>query len=502
MRKDKVMVKVFVPVKRMLSTTLMSALIGFIAPAVVHADSSAFASASALASLPDFSVLVDKVGPAVVNIRTTAKSQNSDSDADDEKMKDLFKRFFGVPVPPTEPESKKKSPEASGEQAPRGIGSGFIISRDGYILTNTHVIDGADEVYVKLTDSREFKAKVVGTDTRTDVAVLKIDGTALPAVIIGNSSKTKVGEWVIAIGSPFDLENTVTAGIISAKARDTGDFLALIQTDVAVNPGNSGGPLINLRGEVVGINSQIYSKSGGFMGISFAVPINEAISAAEQLKTTGFVSRGRLGVYLADVSKDVAEAAGLPLTNGSVVGRLEKDGPAELAGIHGGDIITKFNNVPFNKSAELRRLVAAVKPGVKINLGLWRNGKYQVVDVVLGSMEADKESGATDDKQDETPAKIQNALGIVANDLTAEQKTQFRLSSGVVIAEVDGVSASSGLLPGDVIVTLNNIDVVNAAKFIELTEHLDAQKKVLLLVRRGENTQFFSLRPDSITAEK
>jgi len=240
------------------------------------------------------------------------------------------------------------------------------------------------------------------------------------------------------------------------------------------------------------------------MGISFAVPINEAISAAEQLKATGFVSRGRLGVYLADVSKDVAEAAGIPLTNGSLVGRLEKGGPAELAGIQGGDIITKFNSQPFNKSAELRRLVAGVKPGEKIHLGLWRKGSYQTVDVVLGSMEKDneKDGASTGSREDEAPAKIKNALGIVANDLTEEQKIQFRLSSGAVIAEVDGVSGSAGLLPGDVIVTVNNIDVINAAKFAELTAHLETQKKVLLLVRRGENTQFFTLRPDSTTAEK
>ena len=500
MRKDKVMVKVFSPVKRMLSTFLMSSAIGFIAPACLNADSSALASV--LVALPDFSVLVEKVGPAVVNIRTTEKAQEADGSAQDEEMKELFKRFFGVPIPKTDPEhkEKKKSPEISEDQVPRGVGSGFIISRDGYVLTNAHVVDGADEVYVNLTDGREFKAKVIGIDTRTDVAVLKIDGTALPVVTIGNSAKTKVGEWVIAIGSPFDLENTVTSGIISAKARDTGDFLPLIQTDVAVNPGNSGGPLINMRGEVVGINSQIYSKSGGFMGISFAVPIDEAIAAAEQLKTTGFVSRGRLGVYLTDVTKDVAEAVGLPLINGSLVGRLEKDGPAELAGIQGGDIITRINNVLINKSADLRRLVAAVKPGTKINLVLWRKGSYQNVDVVLGAME--KEPVSADAKEQAAPEINQNVLGIVARDLTDELKIQLRIASGVVIAEVGGASAGAGLLAGDIILTLNNIDVTNTAKFAELTAQLDPQKKALLLVRRGDNTQFFALRLDRKTASK
>ena len=490
------------PAKRLLLTMLMGAVTGFVAPAFLTAA----ASAAVLVSLPDFSPLVDKVGPAVVNIRTTAKPEEAEGDAQDEQMKQLFKRFFGQPVPPSDPEHKKKekpadpSSDVPAEQIPRGIGSGFIISRDGFILTNAHVVDGADEVFVRLTDQREFKARVIGIDTRTDVAVLKIDGTALPEVTIGNSSKTKVGEWVIAIGSPFDLENTVTSGIISAKARDTGDFLPLIQTDVAVNPGNSGGPLINMRGEVVGINSQIYSRSGGFMGISFAVPINEAIAAAEQLKTSGFVSRGRLGVYLSDVGKDIADAVGPSVANGSLVGRLEKDGPAELAGIQGGDIITKLNNVAVNKSAELRRLVASVKPGTKISLGLWRKGSYQNIDVVLGSMEADKTTAQV--KESEAPAPLQNALGIIANDLSVEQKGQLRLAAGVVIAAVDGVSAGAGLLPGDIILTFNNVDVTTTDQFTALSAQLDTQKKVLLLVRRGENTQFFTLRPDRTTASR
>jgi serine protease Do len=274
-------------------------------------------------TLPDFTDLVDKVGPAVVNIRTTEKNkvtapgaQGGAPDMNDEEMQEFFRRFFGQPGPrspqqPPAPKGRKPGPQQD-EQVPRGVGSGFIISPDGYVLTNAHVVEGADEVLVTMSDKREFKAKIIGSDRRTDVAVVKIDSKNLPTITLGGGSKVRVGEWVIAIGSPFGLENTVTAGIVSAIARDTGDYLPLIQTDVAVNPGNSGGPLINMRGEVIGINSQIYSRSGGYMGISFAVPIDEAIRVSEQLKTMGRVVRGRIGVQIGEVTKEVAESLGLP----------------------------------------------------------------------------------------------------------------------------------------------------------------------------------------------
>ncbi|MFM8245797.1 MAG: trypsin-like peptidase domain-containing protein, partial [Burkholderiaceae bacterium] len=265
------------------------------------------------AVLPDFTDLVDKVGPSVVNIRTTERSKQMQQGAnsEDEEMQEFFRRFFGQPAPRQQqpsPRNRRQAPQQEEQQVPRGVGSGFIISADGFVLTNAHVVEGADEVFVTLTDKREFKAKIIGSDRRTDVALVKIDGTNLPRLTIGDSGKLRVGEWVIAIGSPFGLENTVTAGIVSAISRDTGDYLPLIQTDVAVNPGNSGGPLINMRGEVIGINSQIYSRSGGYMGISFAVPIGEAMRVADQLKSTGRVVRGRIGVQIGEVSKEVAES--------------------------------------------------------------------------------------------------------------------------------------------------------------------------------------------------
>jgi serine protease Do len=495
--------------KRTLSILVMSAFAGVIAPTIINANP--IAAAASMASLPDFSELVDKVGPAVVNIRTTAHhAELAAADDQDEQMQEFFRRFFGVPVPgqdqnpnqATPGPKNKKSPKApkvvpgdADEQSPRGIGSGFIISQDGYIMTNAHVVDGADEVFVKLTDNREFKAKIIGLDARTDVAVLKIEGTGLPKVTIGDSAKAKVGEWVIAIGSPFDLENTVTAGIISAKARETGDFLPLIQTDVAVNPGNSGGPLINMRGEVVGINSQIYSKSGGFMGISFAVPIDEAMGTANQLKSTGHITRGRLGVYLGEVNKELAESLGLPSAKGSVIGRVEKDGPAEKAGLTGGDIIIKYNNVAVDKSADLRRLVAATKPGSKVNVVVWRKGAAQTIAVTLAEVEPDKVEVKA---QGDTPSDSEiasNAFGIDVVNLTDAQKKELQLSGGVLITSVDGATVRPGLHEGDIILTLNNVDVKTVAQFTALAAKTDTKKTIVLLVRRGENAQFVSLKP-------
>ena len=495
MLKIKAMANVLSPAYKLFFTLLVSSVASVVAPALVNLNAVCAASAaSTLVALPDFSGLVDKVGPAVVNIRTTVRSPEEDDDAGDAQIKELFQRYFGVPAPELKPEQKQKkhAPQQPGEQVARGIGSGFIISRDGYVLTNAHVVDGADEVYVKLTDGREFAAKLIGSDQRTDVAVLKIAGTGLPEVTIGDSSRAKVGEWVIAIGSPFELENTVTSGIISAKGRETGDFLPLIQTDVAVNPGSSGGPLINMRGEVVGINSQIYSKSGGFMGISFAVPINDAIATAEQLQASGHVTRGRLGVYLGDVSKDIAQAVGLPSADGSLVGRIEKDSPAELAGIQGGDIITRFNDSAVKKSADLRRNVAATIPGKQVDLVVWRKGAYQTISVVLAAMEIEKKTADASP----APATLGNILGIAASNLTETQKKQLRLTSGVVLTEVDGVAAHAGLLPGDILLTLNNKEVIDLDKFTALSAQITSSAQVLVLVRRGENAQFFSLHPN------
>ena len=319
--------------------------------------------------LPDFTDLIDKVGPAVVNIRTTEKVKPGQG-GPDEEMQEFLRRFFGVPGLPR---GGRGMPGQ--EEVQRGVGSGFIISNDGFVLTNAHVVEGADEVLVTLTDRREFSDKVLGADKRSDVAVLKVDATKLPSLVVGDSGKIRVGEWVIAIGSPFNLENSVTAGIISAKARDTGDYLPLIQSDVAVNPGNSGGPLINMRGEVIGINSQIATLSGGYNGISFAVPIDEAMRVADQLRKTGKVTRGRMGVQIGEVSKEVAESLGLGKARGVEVSLVESGGPADKAGIKVGDIILRYNGQPIERSADLPRLVGASQIGSRAVVSVWPHAK-------------------------------------------------------------------------------------------------------------------------------
>ncbi len=349
-------------------------------------------------TLPDFADLVDQVGPSVVNIRTLERSQKQALARGDqeEEMQELFRRFFGIPIPnmpsnpgvPGAPKAPKpKQAPRSEEEQPKGVGSGFILSTDGYIMTNAHVVDESVKVIVTLPDKREFKAKIVGVDRRTDVAVVKIDATNLPAVKIGDISKLRVGEWVMAIGSPFGLDNSVTAGIVSAKQRDTGEFLPFIQTDVAINPGNSGGPLINMRGEVVGINSQIYSRSGGYMGISFSIPIDEAIRVSDQLRASGRVQRGRLGVQIDQVSKDVADNLGLGKTQGALVRGIEANSPAEKAGVEAGDIIIRFDGKSIEKFSDLPRIVGNTKPGTKSVMTVFRRGSNKELSVVVGEFE-------------------------------------------------------------------------------------------------------------------
>ena len=478
----------------LLSTAVLSASVVVIAPGVLGLTPSAMAAS--VAGLPDFTELVEKTGPAVVNIRTTEKVMQGQSmpGMEDEQMQEFFRRFFGAPMPKQAPTPKnRKAPQQHEEEVPRGVGSGFIISQDGYVLTNTHVVDGASEVYVKLTDKREFKAKVIGADKRTDVAVLKIEGGKLPRLNIGDSEKIKAGEWVIAIGSPFDLDNTVTAGIVSAKARDTGDYLPLIQTDVAVNPGNSGGPLINMRGEVIGINSQIYSRSGGYMGISFAIPIDEAMRVVEQLKSSGKVTRGRIGVQIGEVSKEVAESIGLPKAQGALVSRVESGGPAEKAGVQDGDVILKFNGVAVEKSSDLPRMVGVTKPGSKVIVSLWRKGAAREVTVTIAEIEADKSAQKADKKSKKEQAT--NALGIYVSDLSDAQRKEVPGGQGVAIDSVDGAAAQVGLRAGDIILTMNNTDVKDAKQFAAMLAKLDPKKAAVLLVRRGDATQFVPIRP-------
>jgi serine protease Do len=483
------------PLEKLISTIAISACVGFVAPLAVNAIPVAQA-ASAVTGLPDFTELVEKTGPAVVNIRTTEKMQQAKgmNGMEDEQMQEFFRRFFGMPIPKQAPvpKGRKQVPQQE-EEVPRGVGSGFIISQDGYVLTNAHVIDGATDVYVKLTDKREFKAKVIGSDKRTDVAVLKIEGTKLPKLTIGDSDKIKAGEWVIAIGSPFDLDNTVTAGIISAKARDTGDYLPLIQTDVAVNPGNSGGPLINMRGEVVGINSQIYSRSGGYMGISFAIPIDEAMRVADQLKGTGKVTRGRIGVQIGEVSKDVADSIGLQKAQGALVVRIEAGTPAEKAGLQDGDVILKFNGQAVEKSTDLPRIVGATKPGSKATMTVWRKGAIREMTITVAEMEQDKVAQKSEKKAKKEQT---NFLGLAVGDLSDAQKKELP-AGGVVIESADGAAAAAGLLQGDIILTLNNVDVKDAKQFTSMVAKLDSKKTAVVLVRRENISQFIPIKPQS-----
>lgn len=444
--------------------------------------------------LPDFTDLVEQVGPSVVNIRTLEKvrpSAPAGSPADEE-MQELFRRFFGVPMP-NAPRQAPRQNRPQEEAQPRGVGSGFILSADGLIMTNAHVVDGADEVLVTLTDKREFKARIVGADKRTDVAVVKIQATGLPAVKVGDVNRLRVGEWVMAIGSPFGLENTVTAGIVSAKQRDTGDYLSFIQTDVAINPGNSGGPLINMRGEVVGINSQIYSRSGGFMGISFAIPMDEAMRVSEQLRTNGRVSRGRIGVQIAPVTKEVAESIGLGKAQGVLVRGVEEGSPAEKAGIEAGDIITRFDGKAIDKPADLPRAVGNTKPGSKVSIGIFRRGSVKELSITVAEIEAEKAVASTPDPK--VPAPTGQHWGLTVSDLTEVQKKEFRVKGGVRVDAAVDAAARAGIREGDLIVAIANKEVNTLKEFESIMSRLDKSRPASVLIRRGDGAQYVLIRP-------
>ncbi len=459
--------------------------------------------------LPDFADLVEKTGPAVVNIRTVEKRSSAapvpqprapggspqvpELD-DNDPLNDFFRRFMPPRGQAPSPGQQVPRRGGSGDEIPRGVGSGFIVSADGYVLSNHHVIDGADEVYVTLTDKREFKAKVIGSDRRTDVAVLKVEAVGLPMLKIGDVSRLRVGEWVLAIGSPFGLDNTVTAGIVSAKGRETGDFLPFIQTDVAVNPGNSGGPLINMRGEVVGINSQIYSRSGGFMGISFAIPIDEAMRVSDQIRTTGRVVRGLIGVAISEVTKDVAEALGLGKPRGAQVTSVSKDGPAEKAGVEAGDVILKFEGKAVERSTDLPRMVGATKPGTRSTLTVWRKGANRDLQVLVAEMPAESVASKTQKPATPPAAVPTNALGIAASDLTDDKRKETRVKNGVVVDRADGPAANAGIRSGDIVQMLNQQDISSVRQFNELLSKIDKSKPQLLLIRRGENSNFVTVR--------
>jgi len=459
-------------------------------------------------NLPDFTDLVDQVGPSVVNIRTLERAHKPmglRGDQDDD-VQELFRRFFGVPFPnmppgqgaPGIPKSPKPKPAPQAEEEqPKGVGSGFILSTDGYIMTNAHVVEDAVKVIVTLPDKREFKAKIVGVDRRSDVAVVKVDATSLPAVKIGDVSKLRVGEWVMAIGSPFGLDNSVTAGIVSAKQRDTGEFLPFIQTDVAINPGNSGGPLINMRGEVVGINSQIYSRSGGYMGISFSIPIDEAIRVSDQLRASGKVQRGRLGVQIDQVPKEVADRMGLGKTQGALVKGVEPNSPAEKAGVEAGDIIIRFDGKSIEKFSDLPRVVGNTKPGSKSVLTVFRRGVNKELSIVVGEFEKEVVAENDGDESNTKPGKVAPypALGLTLSDLTETQKKELKLRGGVRVESASDAAAMAGLREGDVILQIANVETTNLKAFDAAANVLDKSKPVVILIKRGPIVQYTILRP-------
>ncbi|WP_024303515.1 DegQ family serine endoprotease [Pseudogulbenkiania sp. MAI-1] len=440
--------------------------------------------------LPDFTQLVERDGPAVVNIQATkletATSQNElpFPIPEDDPLYDFFRRF----MPNQPPQEQAPSESVS-------YGSGFIISDDGYILTNAHVVASGSQIKVMMTDKRELKAKLVGLDKRTDVAVLKVDAAGLPVAKIGDPAKLKVGEWVAAIGAPFGFDNTVTAGIVSAKGRSLPDenYVPFIQTDVAINPGNSGGPLFNLRGEVVGINSQIYSRSGGFMGISFAIPIDIAVNVAEQIKAKGKVSRGQLGVHIQEVSQELAQSFGLKQPNGALVVRIEPNGPAAKAGLQVGDIILHLNGKLVENSKDLPILVGGLQPGAKIKLGVWRKGTEKDVSVVLGELASDVATPQQSQQPEPAPQSFQfNKLGLTLTELTAAQKSELGLPGGLLIQKAQGPAARAGLLHGDIIIGLNQSQVLDVKGFERALAN--AGGNIALLVRRQDNTLFVPLR--------
>jgi serine protease Do len=445
--------------------------------------------------LPDFTELVEQVGPSVVNIKVFEKASQSKNSRgfSDPQMQDFLRRFFGEDFAPNPRSPNRPGPKNSEEKINSGQGSGFIISSDGLVMTNAHVVEGADEVLVTLTDKRELKAKVLGADKASDIAVLRVEAKNLPSVKIGDINRLKVGEWVMAIGSPFGLENSVTAGIVSAKQRDTGDFLPHIQTDVAINPGNSGGPLINMRGEVVGVNSQIYSRSGGYMGISFSIPIDEAIRVSEQLKNGGKVVRGGIGVEIESISKEMAETLGLKSENGALIRGIKEGSAAASAGLKVGDVITHFDGKPIISSKDLPSIVRAIKPGSKTNISIIRQKTAKTLPITVGTLQlGDKAQEA--DKKPETESK-NSSWGLKLSDLTTAQLKSLKISGGVKIDQATEQAARAGLKAGDIITGLNQIEINNLKEFQLISAKLDKNKPVYVQFLRDEWTRYTLIKP-------
>ncbi|MCQ4264468.1 serine peptidase [Stutzerimonas stutzeri] len=446
----------------------------------------------AQAALPDFTPLVESASPAVVNISTKQKvpARGATSQMPElEGLPPIFREFFEHSIP-----QMPGAPGRGQQREAQSLGSGFIISDDGYVLTNNHVVAGADEIIVRLPDRSELEAKLVGADPRSDVAVLKVEGKGLPTVKIGRSDELKAGEWVLAIGSPFGFDHTVTAGIVSATGRSLPNesYVPFIQTDVAINPGNSGGPLFNLKGEVVGINSQIFTRSGGFMGLSFAIPIDVAMDVADQLRTDGKVSRGWLGVVIQEVNKDLAESFGLERPAGALVAQVMDGGPAARGGLRVGDVILSLNGKPIVMSADLPHLVGALKPGSKARMEVVRDGDRKTLDVSIGAMPEEGEAVAASSGGQE---RSDNRLGVKVTELTDEQKKSLDLPGGVVITEIlNGPAAMIGLRPGDVITHLNNQAINSAATFGRVAEQLPKNRSVSMRVLRQGRASFITFK--------
>jgi serine protease Do len=440
-------------------------------------------------ALPDFSPLVEKYGPAVVNVEVVEKSQPAAGGppglSPNDPFYDFFRRF-GIPTPDQGP--RGNAPPV------HGAGSGFIVSQDGYILTNTHVVGNADDVTVRLTDRREFPAKVVGADERTDVAVIKINANNLPTVKLGDPTKIRPGQWVLAIGSPFGFENSATAGIISATSRSlpSDNYVPFIQTDVAVNPGNSGGPLFNMAGEVIGINSQIFSRTGGYMGVSFAIPIDVARNVEDQLVRTGKVVRGRIGVTIQDVNAQLAESFGLDRPRGALVSSVEKEGPAAKAGLQPGDVILAVNGKAIERYGELSGAIAAMKPGSDVSLDVWRGGKKQTFNVKVVELKEQQQQAKTGGRQKERGSNQASQFGLTVRPLDPQEKEQADTQGNLVVEEVTGPAAAAGVQPGDIILGVNGKRVKTVKELQD--EAKSSGKNVALLIQREDAQIFVPLR--------
>ena len=450
--------------------------------------------------LPDFTELAEKQSPIVVNISSIQKNRpnSMQGSPEDEQMQEFFKRF-GIPVPPGMPPQNGRGQQPMPDKQIYATGSGFIVASDGYILTNAHVVKDADEVMVKLNDKREFKAKVIGIDLRTDVAVLKVNASNLPKVSIGNPDTIKVGEWVAAIGAPFGLENTMTVGIVSAKGRalPQENFVPFIQTDVAINPGNSGGPLFNLKGEVIGINSQIYSRTGGYMGLSFAIPINVAIDVMNQLKTNGKVIRGWLGIAIQEVTKELSESFGMKNTNGALVAGIEKGAPAEKGGLLPGDVITKFDGKLIESSSDLPTAVGNTKPGKIVVAEVFRKGGIKTLNLTVGEMPTDQAEVIASNKQ---PEKSEvNRMGLVLKEAPPQQRKKMNGKKGLLVVDAQGSAAAAGIRRGDIILALNNGEVESVEAFTKEVSTIPNGKTVALLILRNDETLYV---PVKITNER